>query len=321
MWDISSFQVLEVNDNAVKLYGHNRQDFLTKTVFDLTSTQDHDAIKQFKVIAMQKKDFKSDVICRHINKKGEEMYMHVDSHRIKFKGKQVILALATNITDKVLLEKMLEEEKLARQKEITAAVISAQEKERQDLGSELHDNINQILAGSLLYLGLAKRELGNENAHFRETEILISSAIDEIRKLSHSLIPPAFSESEFLEALRNIINATGKTSGIMIRLQAFGFDESTLPDKMKLNIYRIVQEQFNNILKHAAAKRILVRLTQECNKTLLVVKDDGVGFDTNKKSTGVGLLNMKTRASLFNGELSITSSPGRGCELKVIFTT
>jgi PAS domain S-box-containing protein len=320
IWDINTFEILEVNDNAVKLYGHGRQDFLTKTVFDLTRPVDHEIIKKYAVHAIQKKDFKSDVSCRHINKKGEEMYMHVDSHRIKFKGRQVILALATNITDKVLLEKMLEEEKLAKQKEITEAVISAQEKERHDLGSELHDNINQILAGSLLYLGLAKRELGNENAHFRETEVLISSAIDEIRKLSHSLIPPALSESEFLEALRNIVQLTGKTSGIAIRLQSFGFDESIVPDKMKLNIYRIIQEQFNNILKHAAAKKILIRLTQECNKTILTIKDDGVGFDTTKKSTGVGLMNMKTRASLFNGELNINSSPGRGCELKVVFT-
>ncbi len=320
IWDINDFQILEVNDNAIQMYGHSRQDFLTKTVFDLTRPQDHTAIKKYAVTAAQKKDFKSDLVCRHINNNGEEMHMHVDSHRIRFKGRNVILALATNITDKVILEKMLEEEKLAKQKEITEAVISAQEKERQGLGSELHDNINQILAGSLLYLGLAKRELGNENAHFRETEKLISSAIDEIRKLSHSLIPPALSESEFLEAIRNIVQITGRTSGVLIRLQAFGFDESLLPDKMKLNIYRIIQEQFNNIIKHASAKKILVRLTQENNNTILSIKDDGIGFDTTMKSGGVGLMNMKTRASLFNGELKISSAPGKGCELKVVFT-
>jgi len=319
IWDLKTFKILEVNNNAVQLYGKERDEFLAATVFNINLAENHSEIKKFATSAIRQKDFTSEVNCKHVNKAGEEMHMHIESHRIEFKGQPAILALATNITDKVLLEKMLEEEKTARQKEITAAVISAQEKERQHLGSELHDNINQILAGSLLYLGLAKRDLGNDNAHFRETEILIGTALEEIRKLSHSLISPALSESEFLEAIRNIIQVTEKTSGIAIRLHAFGFDESAVPDKMKLNIYRIIQEQFNNILKHAAAKKILIRLKQEAHRTILTIKDDGIGFDPSKKSNGVGLMNMKTRASLFNGELSIISSPGKGCELKVVF--
>ena len=105
----------------------------------------------------------------------------------------------------------------------------------------------------------------------------------------------------------------------MISLQASGFDESETTDKLKLSIYRIIQEQFTNILKHANAQKVILRLTQDNEKTLLSIKDDGVGFDTNKKANGVGLMNMKTRASLFNGEMNIISSPGNGCELRVLF--
>ncbi|MGG9962773.1 PAS domain S-box protein [Ferruginibacter sp. SUN106] len=321
IWDIHSLQILEVNDNAVDLYGYNRKEFLTKTVKDISLIDDYKNIEQFCMTALYREDFKQEITCKHIAKSGEEMHMHIDSHRIQFKGRPVILALATNITDKILLEKLLEQEKLAKQKEITTAVITAQEQERQELGSELHDNINQILAGSLLYLGLAKKECKDANAYLNETEILVSSAIDEIRKLSHSLIPPSLTQSEFLEALSNIIQATEKSSGIMICLQAAGFDESIVCDKMKLNIYRIIQEQFTNILKHAHAEKIMVHLTQENEKTILSVKDDGIGFDTSKKPGGVGLMNIKTRASLFNGEVTIISSPGKGCEVKVIFNT
>ncbi len=247
------------------------------------------------------------------------MHMHISSHLIQFKGRPVILAMATDITDKIILENELENERQLKQQEITRAVITAQEKERQELGSELHDNINQILAGSRLYLGLAQKELKVEHPYLTETDTLISSAITEIRSLSHSLIAPSLNESELLAAIDNIIEVTQETSGIMISLQAFSFDEADITDKLKLSIFRIIQEQFNNILKHAGAQKVIVRLVQEKEKTLLSIKDDGVGFNTNKKSDGVGLMNIRTRASLFNGEMTIISSPGKGCELRVLF--
>ena len=218
-----------------------------------------------------------------------------------------------------MLENELEKERMLKHQEITQAVISAQEQERQELGGELHDNVNQILAGSLLYLGLAKKELKTDHPYLKETDTLINTAITEIRNLSHSLIPPSLHESEFIDALKNLTEVTQKTSGIIISLQACGFDESCIPDKLKLTIYRIVQEQINNILKHAAAQKVIVHLVKDSEKTLLSIKDDGIGFNTAKKANGVGLMNIKTRASLFNGEICIISSPGNGCELRVLF--
>jgi signal transduction histidine kinase len=224
-----------------------------------------------------------------------------------------------DITEKILLEKELDAERLLKQHEITLAVISAQEQERQELGSELHDNVNQILAGSLLYLSLAKKILKIDHEYLKESDKLINTAITEIRNLSHSLIAPSLQESELLEALKTIIEVTHKTSGIRITLKDGSFDERLISDKLKLTIYRIVQEQLNNILKHASAGKVTIKLVQKNKTTLLCVKDDGVGFDTTKKAGGVGLLNIKTRASLFNGDVSIVSSPGKGCELKVLF--
>ncbi|MFZ1370807.1 MAG: PAS domain S-box protein, partial [Ferruginibacter sp.] len=319
IWDIETLEILEINETAVDMYGYCRNAFLAKTVLDLRLPEYHFKIKQFAALAREKSNFVSANTWKHINKSGEGMYMNIASHRIEFKGRPVILSLATNITEKVILENELENERLEKQKEITDAVISAQEQERQELGAELHDNINQILAGSLLYLGLAKKELHIEHPWLTETDNLITMAIDEIRNLSHSLIPPSLSESELVGALSNLMETTRKSSKLIISLQAYGFDESSLPDKLKLSIYRIVQEQFNNILKHAGAGKVIVRLTQDNEKTLLLIKDDGVGFDTGRKSGGVGLMNIKTRASLFNGELSIISSPGQGCEIRVLF--
>jgi PAS domain S-box-containing protein len=319
IWDLETLEVMEINETAIALYGYSREEFLTKTVMDLRLPVQHDKIKDFAADMLQETDLIAVKNWIHIKKSGEEMCLNISSHHIQFKGRPVILSLATDITEKIKLEKELENEKLLKHQEITKAVISAQEQERQELGGELHDNVNQILAGSLLYLGLAKKELNIDHPYLKETDTLINTAIQEIRNLSHSLIPPSLHESEFLDALKNIIESTQKTSGITISLQACGFDESSIPDKLKLTIYRIVQEQLNNILKHAAAQKVIIHLVKDNEKNLLSIKDDGAGFDTAKKSNGVGLMNIKTRASLFSGDVSIISSPGKGCELRVLF--
>jgi PAS domain S-box-containing protein len=320
IWDMNNFRILEVNDTATTLYGYNQQEFLSKDMLELRLPDDENKLREFASMAAQGDDFNSVNVWKHLNKSGDTMYMNIGSHRIQYKGRTAILAMATNITDKIYLERILEEERLVKQQEITDAVISAQENERQDLGRELHDNINQILASSRLYLGMAKAKSKATIPYIDETETLICSAINEIRTLSHSLIPPSLVESELLGALDNIISTTRKNSGLHITLQALRFDEDIIPDKLKLTIYRIVQEQFNNILKYADAQNVTVQLVQDEQNLTLSIKDDGAGFDTSKKVSGIGLLNIKTRASLFNGEMMIISSPGNGCELRIFFS-
>ncbi|MEP7319459.1 MAG: PAS domain S-box protein, partial [Panacibacter sp.] len=111
IWDIENFQILEVNDTAVRLYGYHREEFLTKTTFDLSLSEDYNKIKHFASIARQKNEFRSEVTCKHINKSGDEMYMHIRSHLIHLKGRTVILTMATDITDRIILENELENER------------------------------------------------------------------------------------------------------------------------------------------------------------------------------------------------------------------
>ena len=93
--------------------------------------------------------------------------------------------------------------------------------------------------------------------------------------------------------------------------------EEYVSDPFKINIFRIIQEQLNNILKHAHASRIKIVLTQYKNAVNLSVTDNGVGFDIRQKQTGIGLENIYGRAAAFNGKAFFTSTPGQGCELSV----
>jgi len=319
IWDMNDFNILEVNQPAVEQYNYTREEFLNKSILDLRNAEDVQAVKELANKAKADIFFKMTSVWKHINKAGECMYMEITSHRIEYKGKMVILALANNVTEKTLLEEKLKEEQVKKQQEITEAVISAQEKERQQIGAELHDNVNQILASSRLYLGLARRDITLPNSFLDETEILITSAIAEIRSLSHSLIPPSLNDSELAEALANIIVLVTKTGALKVDFDFKRFKENCTSDKLKLAIYRIVQEQFNNILKYSKATQVSLSITNDDGKIVLNINDNGVGFDTSQKTTGVGLLNIKTRASLFNGEMKVISSAGNGCELIVTF--
>ncbi|CAN5495279.1 hypothetical protein BH11BAC3_BH11BAC3_01020 [soil metagenome] len=319
IWDLSNFSILEVNDSAMEQYNYTKEEFLKKSVLDLRMPDDVAEIRELAQKARENVFFKVTSTWKHINKQGHFMFMDITSHRIEYYGKPVILALASNVTEKVLLEKKLEEEQLKKQIEITDAVITAQERERSEIGGELHDNVNQILASARLYLGLAKRELPKPLTFLEETDNLIFSAISEIRKLSHSMIPPSLNETELIEALNNLVNRIKVSGSVNVEVDLKKFNEENFSDKLKLTIYRIVQEQFNNILKHSQASNIKIYLGYENQQLILSITDDGHGFEKSKKTEGVGLMNIRTRAALFNGDMTIKSSPGHGCELKIIF--
>jgi PAS domain S-box-containing protein len=231
-----------------------------------------------------------------------------------------LMMAVSNITEKILLEQKLADERLKKQQEIADAIITAAENERHELGRELHDNVNQLLACSRLYIKMSRKtETKVKHPNIDEADNLVGQAIDEIRNLSHSLIIPFIEADRLSEAINYLTETISAGSTIIIDKEIAVGDENTIPDKLKLTIYRIVQEQLSNIVKHARASTIILKLIRHSEKILVTIKDDGKGFDTTLKTNGIGLINIKTRASLFNGAVNINSSPGNGCELIVSF--
>ena len=318
IYDPETFQVLEVNNTAAEEYGYSKEEFLSITMLNLRKPSEYDKIRNLAKTFLLNQELSYKAVWEHLKKNGEPILMNYVSHVVDFAGKLAVLALGENITAKVQLENALEEERNKKQFEITEAVISAQEKERKEIGGELHDNVNQILAGSLLYIGLARAGGPSSAGFLAESEKLVNSAISEVRSLSHSLIPPHLAESDLSTALENILKI-GAASGLKVHKDFSNLDETLISQKLKLSIYRITQEQVNNILKHAHAKHLYITVATQNDMVQLIIKDDGVGFDTNKRAKGVGLMNIKTRASIFESKVRISSSPGKGCELNIVF--
>jgi PAS domain S-box-containing protein len=226
-----------------------------------------------------------------------------------------LMMAISDITEKKLLEQEILDQKIQEQKMVTRAILIGEEKERNKIGQELHDNINQILAGTKLYLGMARKAKENREEIINESMALIDSAIEEIRTFSRGKVTP-MKKVNLEELLRLLIEAVADSTAIRTNF-VFKGNGQFIEDDLKLNIYRIIQEQLNNILKHALAKNISIVVDTGAEFIHVVVKDDGKGFDVNGKKKGIGLSNMINRVESFNGTIAIESSPGNGCSTEL----
>ena len=230
--------------------------------------------------------------------------------------------IMVDITEQKKMEEELHNKQLSQQKLITEITILAQEKERNELGLELHDNINQLLSVVKLYLGIAKKEETYNPEIIEKSYHHLEEAMTEIRNLSHSLVTPTLGEDGLKDALQDLVDSVPQANNIRIDLSVDEKYDSLQVEKSKeLMIYRIVQEQLSNIIKYAKASDVNISLKQETESLYLSVSDNGVGFDVKRISTftGIGFRNIERRAKSVNGELKIKSEIGKGSCLRIVF--
>ena len=146
-------------------------------------------------------------------------------------------------------------------------------------------------------------------------------AIEEIRKLSKALIVPAFIKTGLKQSVEDLVENILVAKKINITVDTEELDETNISEGLKITLYRIIQEQLNNILKYAEASAVTIRINTRADTILLSINDDGKGFDTHLERKGVGITNINSRAALFNGKVEIDSSKGNGCLLTVVMDT
>jgi len=227
-----------------------------------------------------------------------------------------------NITEKKKAEEALRNmeleilnQKVQQQKKITRAIINAQEQQRNHIGQELHDNVNQILAGTKLYLTMAGKKDERLKDLIKYPMELIDNSISEIRILSSKNVTP-LKDINLKEMLENLLYNLEKSADIKTSF-FYDMENDVAGDDLKLNIYRIIQEQVNNIIRHAHAKNVDISIKAGESHINIAVADDGVGFDPGKKRKGIGISNMMNRVESFNGEVEIKTAKGEGCTIEI----
>ena len=198
-------------------------------------------------------------------------------------------------------------------------VVEAQEVERARLARELHDETGQALTSILLGLkALEDRvETDDGGAAFAELRELVVGTLQDVRRLAVELRPAALDDFGLVPALERLRDTMSEQGDIAVEVKSDLDDQQRLPAETETALYRIVQEALTNVLKHASAARVTVRLKQGDRVVQLVVQDDGTGFDPQGvRDGGLGLVGMRERVGLLGGRMVVESSEGAGTLLK-----
>ncbi|GAA4340457.1 PAS domain S-box protein [Flaviaesturariibacter amylovorans] len=229
-----------------------------------------------------------------------------------------VITSLTDISERKRLEEQLLSGQIAHQRQLTQATIDSSEKERAAIGKELHDNIGQQLTTIKLYLDLARSTADEDTAEMVALATRnVSDVINEIRSLCRALVPSTLGDLGLVESVNDLIHAFTRTRHMQIRLDVDAFDEEDVPENQKLMLFRILQEQLNNIAKHAGAEAVTVTLENEAGPLRMTVTDNGKGFDPATVRRGLGLTNMQNRAETCGGTFLLDSAPGEGSVLIV----
>jgi PAS domain S-box-containing protein len=231
-------------------------------------------------------------------------------------GKAVrMIGAVQDVTEQRRLQEQLTQEEERKKKEVLQAIIHAQERERHEISHELHDNVSQILTTCKLLLEAGVQH--GDHKYLQQTKEHLQKAIDEMRSISHRLNPATLKYIGLEGSINDLLNKINNTGTIRIRLLSSIKNMDKINDDIQLALFRIIQEQLNNILKHAKAKNVVIELSKEKDKIKLTIIDDGRGHDLKVKKHGLGLRNIFNRAEFHKGTAQIFTEPGKGFKLQV----
>lgn len=209
---------------------------------------------------------------------------------------------------------------MQNQRIVSRAIIKAEEKERNRLGAELHDNVNQLLVSARLYIALERKKPNKDMEYLDKADEHLSMAIEEIRELTRRLTSSVVVNEGIERCIEEIAASMRELRGIRLQTYISDIAVANLTAEQQLMVYRIIQEQTSNILKYAETKEAAISLQVVNNDAELVISDNGKGFDkTEQKLTGIGFSNIFNRVDAYDGKMEIISSPGKGCKLVITF--
>jgi PAS domain S-box-containing protein len=235
---------------------------------------------------------------------------------------QTVEQLEREITERQRVEETLRESQ-DRLRQLASQLLTAQEMERKRLAMELHDGLGQSLIVLKLQMKTVEKKLAAKESQAKEElgrcRDQLVEVIDDVRRMSHNLLPPVLQHVGLKAALEELLREFGEHAEIALHCDLDGLDGTFSPEA-ELGIYRIIQESLNNIAKHAGATQIKVSVKQLNGEAAFRVEDNGKGFDVQAAQTGrgLGLAAMEERVRLLGGQLRISSQPGTGTQLTFI---
>lgn len=221
---------------------------------------------------------------------------------------------------KLRAEARLQQELHKEQERAAYAVLEAEERERRRIAGDLHDGVGQMMSTALMKLNEAREKTPEESqagALTARALALLSESYDEMRHISHQMMPNALLKAGLSTAIKEFVDKIDGSS-LKVDLTMEGLQER-LGEQTETVIYRVIQEAVNNVVKHAGATRLSIQLTKDTDGLAVTIEDNGHGFDTAilDEATGIGVRNIYSRLALLKGTLEIDSAPGRGTAVTI----
>lgn len=272
---------------------------------------------------------------------GEVRFLHSEGEVVKDQNGNALrmVGFCQDVTERRRVEQALRESKehyfqlfqQARRMEenlrlLSSKVLGAQEEERARISRELHDEVGQTLTAVNMNLSELRARLAGSNevlaARLKDSQQLLAALMETVHRFARELRPAMLDDLGLQPALRSQVSRFSERTGIETRCRISPI-VGNLDEQRTIVIYRIVQESLNNILKHAQASRVELDIRRQGRSVCVVIKDDGCGFRLESQAglqptQRLGLLGMKERVRLVDGELTIESESGKGTLIRAI---
>jgi two-component system sensor histidine kinase UhpB len=298
MWvfDAETLRFLAANEAAMRLYAYSRQEFLSMTVEDICRPEDCEAFRQF---LRRESGSVNRGVFRHATRGGEPIDIEGVGYLVSWRGRAARLVLINDITERLRTQHALEFSQ-----------------ERLRLARDLHDDVGQALTALKIQL--------ESRARVEECVETISHTLERVRQLSLSLRPPQLDDLGLAAALRSHLDRQAALASLAPHFEAPEMPRE-IPAPIQTACFRIAQEAINNVVRHARARNLWLRLLTSGARLELSVRDDGGGFDLaaarRRAAAGasLGLAGMEERVALAGGSFELRSAPGQGTELLASF--
>ncbi len=329
MWvlDDETLRFVAVNDAALRLYGYSREEFLGKSAADLRRPDERrDFLRPHEPGGTVYRG-----VFRHARKNGEPLDIDGVGHLVGWRGRRARLVVINDITERLRTQQALErvnrelELSHERLRALSRRLLEVQEEERGRLARDLHDDIGQVLTALKIQLESLQR-VGDQALRVRIAEGVetVQHTLERVRQLSLSLRPPQLDDLGLAAALRSHLDRQAGVAGLAPHFDADEAPQDIEPDT-ETACFRVAQEAINNVLRHARAHNLWVRLFVAGGRLALSVRDDGRGFDLDgvrqraASGASLGLVGMEERIALAGGSFELRAAPGQGTVLLATF--
>lgn len=309
IYDPATLRIIEMNEAALELYGYTKEESEELSILDLFVEEDHERV--IEIIQKYRNTASPQLEWKHITKDGTLLTVEISGKQMKYLGNDYRMTIFKDIT----AQRKAEEKALS-------SFVEGETRERRRLAHDLHDGLGQLLAASNMNLDAIKERIKSMDPKsqelFNNGVNYLKQAMTETRNISHNLMPRVVEDNGLKTSIQNLVDSFSKGSDLEFSFYENIGDER-FSQKIELNIYRIVQECFNNIVKHAEATKVSIQLIRDRMDLILTIEDNGKGFDAAKSddSSGIGITGIKTRTFIMRGIIDIETNDERGTMMTI----